>query len=753
MGRTIPIAQVLSRMRIPRIIKSNIYFPLLKSYNEKYNFSNLKDSLDKWDSYSSSTEDCVDKMLELYSIINDKGSVKEIDEATSIIIHNIIPIKEYTDIKRQLSNIKNSDPILEAIDDIENCDRVIKNHNMISKRFNIDSYIQNHINEDANECIYNLCSFIDTYNIGVNSKFKIALEEVNFALAKNGVDIDKQDIAHSIIDYFLMNEANEEDEGCKELLNIMETTLKNNKFYNDTEYINFIRESQIDDEDKSITETFMNAKSDQIKKIVTKFKSIPKKSIPLLRSVIEKLMIAQGPNDLVNGTKSALALATYVFLVTGAFAIGFWPGIATAITASILSYNMQFKQLERVLKVWYNKRDSIAHKMEKETDPEKKKNMEEYLKTMDKNIEKLEDERDSLKGSDEKYSYENRPKNYTGSSSWDIDFDFGDFGESANTAAIDAAAVMDGIMNIKWDQNAVNETLLKPNIFLSAKLEDIDYLTEFASRFPVMINTDKMISIMQECVKDLRKNPTLTNYTRIANLQLNIQNLKEAINKLSDDDSVQIYSESTEDSDKEAISKVFDDLNDLYKYTASINEYTQAINELGLTSHFKMAIDKFSRGISALSSKEQIISRTVDGICRMVSRSIEKASTLENREAVIRGDILPSMSKCIKLVLATGIAYLINPVLALIALVGKFANDSRIRAKERQLVINELDVELIMVDKYIHKAEEENDFAKMKQYLLLKKKLQSQYARLKYKMKVEWNDHDIGTLRGHDDDN
>ena len=151
-----------------------------------------------------------------------------------------------------------------------------------------------------------------------------------------------------------------------------------------------------------------------------------------------------------------------------------------------------------------------------------------------------------------------------------------------------------------------------------------------------------------------------------------------------------------------------------------------------------------------IDAKAQIAARTVDGAARLISKKIEDSLTLENREAVIRGEILPSLSKCIKLALVIGGAWLINPVIAIIIMVVKFALSARIRKKEKQLVLNELDVELQMVDKYIQQAEEKRDMKKLRELLLLKKKLQSQYARLRYNIKIEWQDKDIKRVRGND---
>jgi acetyl-CoA carboxylase beta subunit len=136
----------------------------------------------------------------------------------------------------------------------------------------------------------------------------------------------------------------------------------------------------------------------------------------------------------------------------------------------------------------------------------------------------------------------------------------------------------------------------------------------------------------------------------------------------------------------------------------------------------------------------------------MMRNKIEDAMTNENREAVIRGNILPPASKIIKLAITTGLAWVINPALAVITLLGTFAMNAKIRTKERQLILDELDVELVMVDKYIRIAEEKNDMKNLRELLKIKKKLQNQEARLKYKMNFEWNQKTPNSLKHNDDE-
>ena len=72
------------------------------------------------------------------------------------------------------------------------------------------------------------------------------------------------------------------------------------------------------------------------------------------------------------------------------------------------------------------------------------------------------------------------------------------------------------------------------------------------------------------------------------------------------------------------------------------------------------------------------------------------------------------------------------------------------RAKERSIILDELDVELTMCNKYIQQAEEKNDMKGLRNLLMIKKKLESQRNRLKYKMHVDFRDQDV--VKGDNDE-
>ena len=146
---------------------------------------------------------------------------------------------------------------------------------------------------------------------------------------------------------------------------------------------------------------------------------------------------------------------------------------------------------------------------------------------------------------------------------------------------------------------------------------------------------------------------------------------------------------------------------------------------------------KLKSAFTKMSDKEKSISRSIDLSLNNLTKSAEKAMTNDNREAVIKGSILPNASKVIKLAIVHAGLWFISPTLAVISFLGYLACSSKFKAKERQMVIDELEIEMKMCDKYIELAEQKNDMKALKQLLMTKRDLERQHQRIKYKMKIE----------------
>ena len=304
--KNIPISKAITRMTIkPDTPKRKVCYPLYTSYQERYDFQNIRESLDAWNSYSNEVEDNVDKMLELFNIVNEKGSLREIDAAATIITSNLLSVSECGNFIYQLKQVKNTEPIIDALEEAVICDKLVKNYSDLCNRFNVNEYIQeNAYKDNFSECIYELCSFIDTYKLGIDTKFRMALDEIQFGFARNHISYPVEKIVEDVTSYFLTDIMKPNDKN-REILNIMDKTIDSDPFYSDKDksYITYCKAiragkdhsqpnlNQIDT--KAALEMFdtvsIEENSDIAKSAIAKFKMLPKKTPGAFRVLVNNL--------------------------------------------------------------------------------------------------------------------------------------------------------------------------------------------------------------------------------------------------------------------------------------------------------------------------------------------------------------------------------------------------------------------------------------------------------------------------------
>lgn len=153
-------------------------------------------------------------------------------------------------------------------------------------------------------------------------------------------------------------------------------------------------------------------------------------------------------------------------------------------------------------------------------------------------------------------------------------------------------------------------------------------------------------------------------------------------------------------------------------------------------SSLKVASINLVNKTKELSNKEKEISKKFDITLSSFRRKMEQTLTTDRREAIIKGSIIPSASKCIKLALLTGAAFLVNPVLAIIGSIGALAVSKGCTKKERQILLDEVEIELKAVTKEISIAESDNNMKKYRRLLLYKNKLEREAQRIRYNIQV-----------------
>jgi hypothetical protein len=141
--------------------------------------------------------------------------------------------------------------------------------------------------------------------------------------------------------------------------------------------------------------------------------------------------------------------------------------------------------------------------------------------------------------------------------------------------------------------------------------------------------------------------------------------------------------------------------------------------------------------IKNLGQKEKEVSKNLDSSVRRLVKGMRDAMISDRREAVIKGSVIPSFSKCLKLAGAlAGIAKFVDPGLAVITAIGGFAMSKHLTKKERLLLLDDIEIELHVLDKEISNAESRNQMKKYKALLKQKKTLQREYQRIRYNVKV-----------------
>jgi hypothetical protein len=161
------------------------------------------------------------------------------------------------------------------------------------------------------------------------------------------------------------------------------------------------------------------------------------------------------------------------------------------------------------------------------------------------------------------------------------------------------------------------------------------------------------------------------------------------------------------------------------------------------------SIRLFLKGLNSkmgkMSQKERELSKQLDASFRRFVKSMKDALISDRREAIIKGSVIPSFSKCLKIagalaavgkVAAIGTGAAFNPVAPLVIALGGFAMSKRLTKKERLLLLDDIEIELDVLDKEIANAESQNQMKKLRALLKYKKDLQRQYQRIRYNVRI-----------------
>lgn len=615
-----------------------------------------------------------------------------------------------------------------------NCDRMIENYNKISKRYNLDQlFIENSRINGIYDTVVELCKFIDTYDMPNYVKFNTVIETSLYGFDFNNIDFDRYEVLESALDYFMFKENWMQD--CKEIL---DSTLFFDKD-DDMKNIDIITEEEPEENNnetiKESIESFIGFpynitinENVSFNDMFKKFKNEElgddaSKVSTKLKSLIIKLY-SQNVDGIIEGTPDLLKwIRTFFIIGTGAVPfIGPILSLVGIIADRFLSLHIQRNETEKMLKCFNNEIKASKDKLKTTTDSNEKKRLEKYIKSLEDAREKIDDYYSELLSDDEKY---NRPDD---SDYNDFSFD-DDFYECAILKEINNS--IEDIIKIN-QTNPLSDTCMY-NLVSELPDEDLVNISTIAAKYPETFYKEAVYRGLKDNLSDIRNN--IVKFESIVDKSLRLNVINKSIYIIENTKNIDIDDLEYVKNSMECIKEVYDAINIFY----NANENRSQLLEASISNTLKLASMKLKNAITKLKDKERQVSQSIDVNMNSFTKNVERALTNDNRESIIKGSILPSASKMVKLgIVNAGLTVIGQPVLAIITTLGYLGASAKFKAKERQMVIDELEIELKMCEKYIDIAESKNDTKALKQLLTTQRELQRQLQRIKYKMNVKF---------------
>lgn len=645
--------------------------------------------------------------------------------------------------------------IVESLEKFAECDRIIGNYNDFSKRFNLERlFVENTRINGVKDTVNELCSFADTYDMNTSVKYMLTIESAWYGFEQNGIPYSKKDILETAADYFMMKKDGLKD--CKYALE--NTTIYEPEDIPDCMQVITEEEPEEDEENvfsryEKINSILTQTESVSIvsegydfDKIFNDFKKQDTENKESKLTMLVRKLYTKNVDNIVEETPNFLNWIRLVF-VLGTVALNPVLGAIVAIGDIFVRLHFERDETEKMIKCFDNEIKKSETKMKSSKDNEEKARLKEYITALKKTRDKIDAYYEKMltdKEIDAKYdsdvatdTFGDLKTDIVGDSKDDDDFDFDDddFNFDDDEDFLEAAVdTIDTISTLADDNAHYNNigmyTITNMDIF---NADDLDSLAKLSVTYPDVWAPELVENAINAQVNRIRKG------------KVTFENALERFRRLNAYDTALKTLHTYKPVQPSTIAECVNDITALNACMEAVNSIIYSYKnrdvmvEASFINSLKLASEKLKKNIQKLSDKDRTISKNVDVSLSQLRKSMENSLTNENREAVIKGSILPSSSKIIKLAITTGALWLINPAVAVITALGYLGLSAKHKRKERQLILDELEVELKMCEKYIDIAESKNDMKALKQLLTIQKNLKRQEQRIRYKMKVDFN--------------
>lgn len=486
-----------------------------------------------------------------------------------------------------------------------------------------------------------------------------------------------------------------------------------------------LRESEFVIDDDIYNESVSEKAKNTVKDIINGFKLRKLKQSSDPRTCVSK-MFTKSPDQIIDGTPNFLSWLRMSYVI-GATALNPVLGGLTLLVDQTIAMHLKRRDINRMITAFKNERKVVAEKLKK-VDEKDKANLKAYDKYLKNGISKLEEYRDSLLTELEKDARDSGEEyNRDEELSFLKDDDY-----SLESTAFEKLVEKSDFLSKSYFTNNIRE-------YISIMSEDtIDTIVETAIKYPNIININSLNAILNEELNNIRNTYSDTkNWVRISCLTSNMRKIRPENAIITSDDELDVF-------------EVINGLEDLF-IEYSLIKSVGAANESSASVNVKLIANKLKKAVQKAADIDREASRKIDGFVNTFISGVQRYIKNDNREAIIRGSILPSASKLVKTAIIDGAVAFVNPAVAIIMVLGQIAVSKKMKVKERQLVLDEIEIEIEMAKRYLRKAEDNGDLDAQKRILLIQRNLERQKQRIQYNMKINWNQN-IPDVVSKDDD-
>ena len=510
------------------------------------------------------------------------------------------------------------------------------------------------------------------------------------------------------------------------------------KYYKETSYI---IEGSARQALNKIADEIKSAEVDEtdFEKIFRDYKASNDENKTSKLMALAKKLYSLDPSSIIDGTPNFLSYLRGI-LIIGGFAINPVLGVVSFIADQIVKSHMEKEELAQMRKAFQEEIRKTDKKIKTTKSQSQKENLQKYRDTLYNAYETIDAEYENRltdAESDAKYDAADdddiKSNTSFGNSEFDKfddmfgdDFDIDDledmedFSESGKFVVLMGSlleAYKNDCTETSFDQKKCRKMLrMSPSIALN--------LVDVSKDYPSIISKKDLLDAIDDVKSDIQVGAVKVNLIERYDLNNAYEDLIRSENKVIKHND--IFTEASRFAAQIEITRALNDI-----YSACI--YYSPLTEASFTNTVKLAAEKLKQTVQKMSDADKKISKNMDVTMNNFTKAAERAMTNDRREAIIKGSVIPSASKILKgaiLTAATGV--LLGPAVAVIGVLGYIGIAKVLNNKERKAILDEIEIELKMCQKYIDLAESKNDLKSLKKLYTIQRELEKQRGRIKY---------------------